>query len=155
MWILRRFATMTALQPLILGLILLSRRLWPEGGVLCGFSLAVILLAEVYCARKLRLPGPDSLGPMTRNSIETFKKAAKPGRRGHHMNEESTGLVDERAGGISPRARGSFASVLEMMSITLAVMPGTKFKGPIPLRKLMPAHHDGTLIHGFRNGNGR
>ncbi|KAK7680542.1 hypothetical protein QCA50_016323 [Cerrena zonata] len=38
-WLLKRFGTILAFQPLILGLILLSRRLWIEGGILCGLAL--------------------------------------------------------------------------------------------------------------------
>jgi hypothetical protein len=127
-----------------LGLILLSRRLWIEGGVLCGFAVGVILLAEVYCSRKLRQPGLASLGPTTRHHIETFGKAAKPNRN-RNTDDESTDLVAEN-GGMNPRARGSFASVLEMMSITLAVTPSSHFRGPVPLREslffLVISHHD-------------
>jgi hypothetical protein len=36
LFMLRRFALLLALQPLVLGLILLSRRLWPEAGALTG-----------------------------------------------------------------------------------------------------------------------
>jgi hypothetical protein len=132
LWLLRRFATLTSLQPLILGLILLTRRLWPEGGALCGFAVLVMLVAEIYCTRTGRLPGPASLGPLTRRSIETFGKMAKPGHN-RNSDEESTDLVADTAG-MNPRARGSFASVLEMMSINLAVMPGKDFQGPVPLR---------------------
>jgi calcium permeable stress-gated cation channel len=134
LWLLRRFAALTGLQPLILGLILLSRRLWPEGGALCGCALAVLLVAEFYCARQSRLPGLASLGPLTRRSLETFGKTAKPSHK-RGTDEENTDLVGDDAG-MNPRARGSFASVLEMMSITLAVMPG-KFEGPVPLRKYL------------------
>jgi len=137
LFMLRRFALLLALQPLVLGLILLSRRLWPEAGALLGASLLVALLVEVFCTLKTREPGVKSLSPVTRNALETFKAAARPVRR-RHVDEESVSLVDSEK---KTRSRGSMASVLEMMSITLAVIPSsTRARGPVPLREcIVPA----------------
>ncbi|KAF4604854.1 hypothetical protein EYR40_003636 [Pleurotus pulmonarius] len=134
-WLLRRFGSLLALQPLLLGLILLSRQLWVLGGVCCGVALAVVLFVEVYTSWKMRLPGRKSLKPITQNSIEEFANTTRPpnskGSR-RPIDEESTSLVSSARN--TNRIRGSMASVLEMMSLTLAVMPSpSAHRGPIPL----------------------
>ncbi|KAI0073700.1 hypothetical protein K474DRAFT_1666269 [Panus rudis PR-1116 ss-1] len=148
-WLLKRFGTTLALQPLILGLILLSRRLWIEGGILCGTAFLVAVFVEIYCSWKMRVPGRRSLSNVTRESLDTFMRVARPtasnssifgsrrtgtgtgaGTNGDE-GEESTSLVSS---GRTTRARGSFASILEMMSLTLAVMPSpSQTRGPVPL----------------------
>ena len=132
LFMLRRFALLLALQPLVLGLILLSRRLWPEAGALLGTSFAVALFVESFCSFKTRQPGVRSLSPITRNSLEVFRAAARPARR-RNVDEESVSLVSSDK---NARSRGSMASVLEMMSITLAVIPSpSQMRGPVPLRE--------------------
>ncbi|KAJ6620255.1 hypothetical protein B0H10DRAFT_2163535 [Mycena sp. CBHHK59/15] len=132
-WLLRRFGTLLAFQPILLGLIFLSRNFWIEGGVLCGAGLFVILFVEVYVSRNTRLPGRGSLSPITRDSLSAFSAAARPARR-RNVDEESTSLVSSARPGHRPR--GSMASVLEMMSLTLAVMPSpSPVRGPVPLTR--------------------
>jgi hypothetical protein len=115
----------------VLGLILLTRRLWPEGGALCGIALLTVALAEAYCARQVREPGRGALSGSTRGALDAFARVARPAeRRGD--DDERKDLVT-RASGSVLRARGSFASVLDMMSATLAVAPEGP-KGPVPLR---------------------
>ncbi|EMD41861.1 hypothetical protein CERSUDRAFT_120777 [Gelatoporia subvermispora B] len=129
-WFLRRLGTILAFQPLLLGLILLSRRLWIEGGILCGTALFVVLLVETYCTLRTRQPSTKALLPITRDSIDTFLRNAQPGRQ-TDLDEENTSLVSSAR---NTRMRGSFASVLEMMSLTLAVMPSpSEIRGPVPL----------------------
>lgn len=112
-------------------MILLSRQLWPEAGALLGTSLAVTLFVELFCSFKTRQPGVRSLSPVTRNSLETFRAAARPARR-RNVDEESVSLVSSDK---NTRSRGSMASVLEMMSITLAVIPSpSQMRGPVPLQ---------------------
>lgn len=126
----QRFGTIVAFQPLILGLILLSREIWVEGSVLCGTALLVVLIVEVYCWWRMRLPGRRSLSEVTQNSLDTFGKAAQP-HAPRDVDEESASLVSS---GRNTRTRGSFASILEMMSLTLAVMPSpSQQRGPVPL----------------------
>ncbi|EIN13844.1 hypothetical protein PUNSTDRAFT_95208 [Punctularia strigosozonata HHB-11173 SS5] len=130
-WLLRRFGTLVAFQPLLLGFILLTRRLWEEGGVLIGTGLLVVIAVEAYTTSKSRRRGVNSLSPVTRNSLDTFVKSARPTKR-RNVDDESTDLVSSLEPG--PRMRGSMASVLEMMSVTLAVMPSTaRRQGPVPL----------------------
>jgi hypothetical protein len=121
----------------VLGLILLSRRLWPEAGALLGVSVAVALFVELFCSLKMREPGVRSLNPVTRNSLDTFRTAARPTRR-RNVDEESVSLVSSDK---NRRSRGSMASVLEMMSITLAVIPSSsQTRGPVPLRECCWLH---------------
>ncbi|KAI5898056.1 uncharacterized protein SCHCODRAFT_080873 [Schizophyllum commune H4-8] len=131
-WLLRRFGTVVAFQPILLGLIYLSRELWIEGGILCGVGGAVILFMEGYASWKTRLPGRKSLSHVTQDSLDRFVEIARPkGRR--NVDEESTSLVSGSR--LGQRTRGSLASVLEMMSLTLAVMPSSaEVRGPVPLK---------------------
>ncbi|KAJ7620563.1 hypothetical protein DFH06DRAFT_67290 [Mycena polygramma] len=124
-WLLRRFGTLLAFQPILLGLIFLSRTFWIEGGVLCGVGLFVIIFVEAYASAKTRQPGRRSLSPITRDSLSSFAAAMRPTRR-RTVDDESTSLVSSAQNGLGHRTRGSMASVLEMMSVTLAVMPPRK-----------------------------
>lgn len=129
-WLLRRFGTLLALQPILLGLIFLSRRFYIEGGVLVGAGVAVAVFVEVYTVWKMGMPGRRSLSAITQDSLNTFQKTAKSTQR-RSVDEESTSLVSTAPGA---RTRGSMASVLEMMSLTLAVMPSpSPSRGPLPL----------------------
>lgn len=136
-WLLKRLASLLALQPILLGLILLSRRLWPEGGALVGAGLVTIIFVEVYARLKERRRDKAALSPVTQHALESFRKAAQPDHP-TALDEESTSIVSSGRAG---RARGSFASVLEMMSTTLAVVP-TQYQrhGPVPIRTSCPLH---------------
>ena len=85
----KRLGTVLAFQPLLLGLILLSRRVWIEGGVLCGAASFVLVFIELYCTWRTRLPGKRSLSNVTRESLETFARGAKPGAPRDVIDEES------------------------------------------------------------------
>ncbi|KAI0785000.1 hypothetical protein C8Q75DRAFT_777072 [Abortiporus biennis] len=129
-WLLKRLGTILAIQPLLLGLILLTRNLWIEGGILCGVAVLVVLIVEIYCTWKTRLPGKNSLSMITRDCLDSFTRTARP-KTPRDVDEESTSLVSSSR---NTRARGSFASVLDMMSLTLAVMPSSaQVRGPVPL----------------------
>ncbi|KAH9858076.1 hypothetical protein C2E23DRAFT_718443 [Lenzites betulinus] len=129
-WLLRRLGTVLAFQPLLLGLLFLSRRIWIEGGILCGAAVLVVVIVESFCSWRTRLPGRRSLSPITQDSLDTFARTALPGKR-RDVDEENTSLVSSAR---NTRARGSFASVLEMMSLTLAVSPSaSEARGPVPL----------------------
>jgi glucan phosphoethanolaminetransferase (alkaline phosphatase superfamily) len=135
-WLLKRLALLIALQPILLGLILLSRQLWPEGGTLLAAGIVTIIFAEVYTRIKERQPGRGALSPVSRHAIESFRKAAQPVHP-TVLDEESPSIVSS---GRAARTRGSFASVLEMMSTTLAVVP-TQYQqhGPVPIRTSSPS----------------
>ncbi|KAF8493267.1 hypothetical protein F5888DRAFT_1806365 [Russula emetica] len=66
------------------------------------------------------LVGWPSVSP---HGLEPFRKAARPSNFAV-LEEESTSIVSS---GRAARTRGSFASVLEMMSTTLAVVPPLPF----------------------------
>lgn len=127
-WLLKRFGTLLSLQPIILGLIFLSRRFWIEGGILVGTGIGVIFFVEAYATWKTRLPGRDSLSPITRESLRTFEITAKTSRR--TIDEEGISHISSAR---SAQRRNSMASVLDMMSVTLGVMPSTH-QGPVPLQ---------------------
>lgn len=129
LWLLRRFGTVLSFQPILLGLIFLALRFWEEGGVLIGTGVFVIIFVESYTSWKIKLPGRKSLSPITQNSLDTFAGGAD-----RYLNVNETDTIN---GSSLPgtRTRGSMASVLEMMSVTLAVMPSSSaYKGAVPLR---------------------
>ncbi|RPD82440.1 hypothetical protein L226DRAFT_528605 [Lentinus tigrinus ALCF2SS1-7] len=129
-WLLRRLGTILAFQPLVLGLIFLTRRLWVEGGILCGAAVFVVAVVEGFCNWRTKPPGRSSLSPIAQDCLATFERSTKPARP-RDLDEESTSLVSSAR---NTRARGSFASVLEMMSLTLAVTPSpSENRGPVPL----------------------
>jgi hypothetical protein len=128
-WLLRRFGTLCSVQPILLGLIFLSRNLWVEGGILVGAGTGVIIFVEAYTTLKTRLPGRSSLSPITQDSLQTFEITAKT--RCHIEEENKSHMSSTR----TPQGRSSMASVLDMMSVTLAVMPSpSTHRGPVPLR---------------------
>ena len=45
-WLVRRLATVVALQPIVFGLLLLTRELWVEGGVSAGTGVLTIIVIE-------------------------------------------------------------------------------------------------------------
>ncbi|KAL5519004.1 hypothetical protein ACEPAH_687 [Sanghuangporus vaninii] len=126
-WLLKRFASVVSFQPMLLGLVFLSRRLWTEGGVLIGFGVAMIFTFEVYAFWKLRKPSRKSLSAVTLNSLNRFEDRA---RNDDQRESEGASLVSAPR----MRSRGSLSSVLEMMSLTLAVMPTPhQARGAVPL----------------------
>ncbi|KAG6873836.1 hypothetical protein C0995_010448 [Termitomyces sp. Mi166 len=132
-WLIKRFGTLVSLQPILLGLMFLSREFWIEGGVLAGAGAVVIIFIEAYTAWKTGLPGRRSLSPITRNSLKMFESTARDTSR--HVIDSDASTSNGSSSGRNPRLRGSMASVLEMMSVTLAVMPSnTNHRGPVPLQ---------------------
>jgi calcium permeable stress-gated cation channel len=129
---LRRFGTLLAFQPILLGLIFLTRHIWIEGGVTIGTGVVVILFVEAYTTWKMRLPGRRSLSSSTKESLDMFDDVAKYPQQAVPAVEESNNSSTGAQSG--HRARGSMASVLDMMSQTLAVTPSHS-QGPVPLRK--------------------
>ena len=90
----------------------------------------VVMIVESFCDWRTKIPGRGSLSPIAQESIATFQLSAKPTRQ-RDIDEESTSLVSSAR---NTRARGSFASVLEMMSLTLAVTPSpSENRGPVLL----------------------
>ncbi|KAH7100165.1 hypothetical protein BKA62DRAFT_801451 [Auriculariales sp. MPI-PUGE-AT-0066] len=130
-WFLRRLASVLCLQPLLLGLMLLSHRVWVLGGISIGSALFIVLFVEAFTRWKLRKPGVKSLSAVTRDSLQ--KLSATLHRRPGSGDSEETSLVSSSQR-MRTRSRGSMASVLEMLNVTLAVMPSQKrSKGPVPL----------------------
>ena len=140
MWLLRRFGTLLSFQPILLGLIFMTLKFWIEGGVLIGSGVIVIVFVETYTNWKTRLPGRKYLSPITQDSLDTFASGAD-----RYFNNETDTSNGSSIPGV--RTRGSMASVLEMMSLTLAVMPSSStYKGAVPLRESFPDLEQDMLI---------
>jgi len=114
---------------LILDLIFLTRNLWEEAGVLLLTSIIVFMFVEIFCWGKTRQPDARSLSNVTQNSLRDFRATARPSQR-RHVDEESISFISSGRS----RVRGSIASVLDMMSLTLAVVPSpSQIRGPVPI----------------------
>jgi hypothetical protein len=141
LWIMRRFATLLSLQPLLLGLVILSRGKWILGGIMVGIAVAIVILVEWYCRKTLRMPGVDSLSPVTRDAIEAYVRSARPAGKvgGSGSGDKSSAVASSMdAKGKRRNANGSISSVLDMMNITLSVMPSNaRNRPPVPLRKFL------------------
>lgn len=133
MWLIRRFGTLLCLQPLLLGLILLAYRFWTLGGVLVGCGVLIVLIVELFTWWRSRLPGIKTLRPENRAALKTFRLAA---RSSPNAFQQSNNGEEGREGSarVRTRSRGSLASILDMMSFTLAVAPTSgRRKRPVPL----------------------
>ncbi|KAF8527839.1 hypothetical protein BU17DRAFT_73534 [Hysterangium stoloniferum] len=130
-WLLPRLADLVALQPLLLGLILLSRHLWVLGGILIGAAMVIVSIVEGYAWYKLRQLTIKTVSSSTLDSVAQWNRAASSVESQYSVNVSSHTIIPRRS---LPLPRSSMASVLEMMSRTLAVMPSsTKGHGPVPL----------------------
>ncbi|KAF8640641.1 hypothetical protein AX17_000298 [Amanita inopinata Kibby_2008] len=129
LWLLKRIGSVLSLQPALLGLIFLSRSIWIEGSILLGAALAIAVFVEAYTSWKTRDMRQSSLSAIAQDSIDKFTTAAKEVNR-TYVDEQD---MSEGYSGPGTRVRESMASVLDMMSITLAVVP-SQFQGSVPLR---------------------
>lgn len=129
LWLVKRLGTTLSLQPVLLGLIFLSRKLWIEGIVLLATAVSSALFIEIYTFRKTRIRPRKSLGPITQDSLNRFRETATSVNQAYLDGQETTGDTSGRG----TKIRESMASVLDMMSITLAVSPA-HFQGAVPLR---------------------
>ncbi|KZS96094.1 hypothetical protein SISNIDRAFT_451774 [Sistotremastrum niveocremeum HHB9708] len=133
MWLVRRFGTLLCLQPLLLGLILLAYRFWTLGGVLVGCGVLIILVVELFTWWRSRLPGIKTLNSQSREALDIFRRAARSPPN-VFQSPSNNDEVREGSARQRTRSRGSLASVLDMMSITLAVAPSSgKRRRPVPL----------------------
>ena len=136
LWVLRRFATLLALQPLLLGLLLLSRKLWVLGGIMIGVAILIICAVEGYASWRLRKPGRRALSAVTRHSLRAYENSARPRLAMAPSSEEKSTVTNTSDRPRRRNAHTSISSVLDMMNITLAVMPSpARNRGPVPLRK--------------------
>ncbi|KAF8347052.1 hypothetical protein F5887DRAFT_1178097 [Amanita rubescens] len=130
LWLVKRLGTILSLQPILLGLIFLSRKLWIEGSILLAIAISVALFIEIYAHQKTRRRPRSSLSAITQDSLNRFEGTATDVLNRTYLDgQETTGDTSGRG----TRMRESMASVLDMMSITLAVSPA-QFQGAVPLR---------------------
>lgn len=134
LWLIRRFATMLALQPFLLGLILLANRLWILSGVLLGAAAFLVVVVELYAEIRLREPGIRSLSAVSRDALDEFSHVTRT--KPDDGTEKELPVPPRESRRDHRRTRTSLASVLDMISMTLAIAPSTsRQRGPVPLRK--------------------
>ena len=131
LWLIRRFATMVALQPLLLGLILLVHRLWALASVLLAVAALCVIAVEFHAETQTWEPDVDSLSPAAWESLDKF------------VSQVMTGEVDlmphPAQFAVDQGTRASMASMLEMISASLAVAPSAPLQPrPVPFRKFSP-----------------
>lgn len=132
-WLLRRFGTLVALQPLLFGLVILSRRQWALGGILLGTAFAIVVAVEAYAYHKTRLAPRRKLAATTRDALNRFQETARR-RAARPRSAKEEEITSNSSAPTQRRPRTSMASILDMISLTLAVMPSsTRRRGPVPL----------------------
>jgi hypothetical protein len=138
-WLVRRFASIVGLQPMLLGLIFLSQRIWALGGILVGVGTLLPVATEIYASVRSRDPQGRTLSSADRRALTLFRHISLRTTQEMNTVEEETsnsrgeqGSVTSRERLTQLRSRGSLASVLEMMSITLATMP-SRLRNPLPV----------------------
>lgn len=138
LWIVRRFATMLALQPFLLGLVLLPFHEWALAGVLLGLAVFLVFITETYTAARMRKPGVKSLSEASWESLDEFTTEIKNKRDDDDDGEKSPRTATE--GGATPprlarRTVVSMTSLLDMISRTLALpRSAARQRQAIPLR---------------------
>ena len=141
LWLTKRFATVLALQPFLMGLELLTRDLWPEAGTLLGSAVVIVLLVEALTFFLTRHKSVHSLHPVTREALASFVSVARPRKNTAYSDGRLSAESSHRNGG----PRGSYASVLDMMNQTLAIPTSAyQTRSPVPLREselLFPIFH--------------
>jgi hypothetical protein len=136
-----------SLQPILLGLIFLSRSLWVLGGILTGVGTFLLISAEVYVMLRIHSADRKQLPNTALQSLTLFQHIASNQRSNSDGETKSSSNIDEQASLASRerlsqlRSRGSLASVLEMMSITLATIPSrSRNRLSVPLGKNLNLH---------------
>jgi len=100
-----------------------------------GVALLIICVVEGYASWRLRKPGRRSLGAVTAHSLRAYEDSARPRRTVAQTSDKST-ITNTSDRPRRRNAHTSISSVLDMMNITLAVMPSpARNRGPVPLRK--------------------
>ena len=155
-WVIRRFGTLLGLQPLLFGLVLLSRRQWALGGVLIGVAVFVAMGVEIYTYRKMQHTRTRQLDHPSQDALARYKatalQAANARSRSPKREEGEASLTPTTA---QRRPRQSIASVLDMISLTLAVMPSTtRARGPIPLGALVRSMYRGVYLRTITDTEG-
>jgi hypothetical protein len=139
LWILRRLATMLALQPFLLGLILLAFREWALAGVLLGSAAFIAFVAETYTAARMRKPGVKYLSEASRESLDEFAHEIE--NKNTDAGDSDSSLPTTPEGDATPprqprRTVVSMTSILDMISRTLALpRSAARQRQAIPLRQ--------------------
>ena len=110
-----------------------------------GVALLIVCVVEGYASWRLRKPGRRSLSGVTRHSLRAYENSARPRRGPLPASEEKSTITNTSDRPRRRNAHTSISSILDMMNITLAVMPSpARNRGPVPLRKLCNLYQNGT-----------
>lgn len=127
-WLIRCLALVLLFQPVLLGLILLSRREWAIGGASLGVALAGLMLFEGLVWRKGR--------PVTLSRTEHAKFRLFAKRLQSHAVEPIDNMSIDRPSELENhgRRRRSNATIFELMSDLLLPSNQTRSQGHLPLK---------------------
>lgn len=99
MWTIRRIGWCLAIQPLLFGLINLSRREWAIGGVALGVAVLAVVLVEVLIGRKERKRSRCALSGPARLALERLERTmaqattAQRDRTSHSRQPSNSSLL--------------------------------------------------------------
>lgn len=128
------------LQPLVLGLVILSRREWAIGGASLGVALAGLIVFEALARTKCRTP---RLSEDDRDRVRKFADSIK-GHAGELIDDFEESAQSEPSG-TRPRRRSN-ATIFELMSDLLIPAERRRGRGFLPL----PTEHIDDLLDPYR-----
>ena len=116
------------LQPLLLGLVIVSRREWAIGGASLGVALAGVTIFELLARTKCRTP---RLSKEDRDQLRKFTQSLK-GHTGELIDDFEESNQTEHSGTRSRRR--SNATIFELMSDLLIPSERRRSRGFLPLQ---------------------
>lgn len=128
LWTIRRFGWVLALQPLIYGLIVLSRREWEIGGVSIGVAVITVIISEVVTVGLHRGPSRRKLSFPTKKALDTIsndmRRPAGPIQLSRPVSGSSSLVL---------RPRQSTSSMLRRLTTLLPGLSRLPPDCPLPL----------------------
>ena len=128
LWTIRRFGWVLALQPLIYGLIVLSRREWEIGGISIGVAVVTVIISELVTAGLHPSPKRNKLSASTQKSLDDISHAMRhppvPAQLTRAISGSSSQIL---------RSRQSTSSMLRRLTTLLPGLSRLPPECPLPL----------------------
>jgi hypothetical protein len=128
LWTIRRFGWVLALQPLIYGLIVLSRNEWEIGGISIGVAVLTVVLSELLTTVSHPSPSRKRLSATTRRRLDTIGDAMSRSVGSPTPSRPASG-----ASSLVLRPRQSTSSMLRRLTALLPGLSRLPPDCPLPL----------------------
>jgi hypothetical protein len=128
LWTIRRFGWVLALQPLIYGLIVLSRREWEMGGISIGVAVVTVVISEIVTAGLHPSPSRRKLSASTRKSLDDISVAMRHPPQSTQLSQPVSG-----SSSLVLRPRQSTSSMLRRLTTLLPGLSRLPPDCPLPL----------------------